>query len=102
MSEFTDAFEELLEATSDAAGKREFVKIDGKGHEAIISEISEDDNFVSGGEAGGGFRAMCRLSEFKNFEPNFQEAEARGKTHQVLNATRNNGYIELIIGDPVE
>lgn len=101
MSEMSEAFSELQEAKTEAIGKQETVLLNGKAIAAMVSEIVDDQSFISGGVAQGGiFRAGIAQSICKKPEK-FTPIECRGQKLQVLAVSDVNGVTwEITAGDP--
>lgn len=102
MSEMSDAFNELQEAKAEALGKQETVLLNGKAKSALVSEITSDESFISGGVAqAGGFRVTIGQDILPKQPEKFTEIKVRGQKVQVLSCNDVNGVTwEITAGDP--
>jgi hypothetical protein len=101
-SRLAGAFERLKDAKQRATGVKEFILIDGRKVEALVSEIRADEAIISGGIAqAGGFRCQVACSEFADPPAKFTEITVRGNDLQVLSVNDVNGVVyDLTAGDP--
>jgi hypothetical protein len=100
-SELDDCFQELLDAKSETTGREEFVLLGGRKKSALVSEITTDEAFISGGIAGGEFTCTIPQSIQPNEPEKFTAIEVRGKRLQVLSCVSRNGVTwEITAGDP--
>jgi hypothetical protein len=101
MNRLADAFDRLQQSKSRAVGKEEFVLLNGKKKSALVSEITTDEAFISGGIAGGEFSCTIPQSIQPKEPEKFTAIEVRGKRLQVLSCVSRNGVTwEIVAGDP--
>lgn len=103
MSELDDAFTELKDAKAEAIGnKREYVILNGRKVEALVSEITSDEAFVSGGIAQeGGFHCQIAAKDLANQPAKFTPIQVRGTKLQVLSCNSINGVTyDITAADP--
>jgi hypothetical protein len=97
-----NAFESLQKAKAIAVGNREFVLLNGRKIEAMVSEISADEMIISGGLAEqGGFRVQIAQSAVAEQPRKGDEIECRGQALVVMSSNDVNGVTyDLTAGDP--
>lgn len=102
MSELSEAFEETLDAQSDAYGSRLKVNIRGKDIEAIILEQGDDPLAIAGGMADQGTFTVHVLQSAMPHEPKLHEPiTANGRSMKVLRWIDRNGIAwEITAGVP--
>ncbi len=102
MTELDDAFAELKDAKAEITGKREYILLDGRKVEALVSEISADESFISGGIAqAGGFHCQVAVSDVAKAPEKFTPIQVRGDKLQVLSVNDINGTVyDITAGDP--
>jgi hypothetical protein len=82
-----------------AAGEPIF--INGRKVDGLVSEITTDEAFISGGIAGGEFTCTIPQSIQPKEPEKFTPIEVRGKRLQVLSCVSRNGVTwEIVAGDP--
>jgi hypothetical protein len=100
-SRLARAFVSLQGRKGFATGKEEFVLLNGKKKSALVSEITTDEAFISGGIAGGEFTCTIPQSIQPKEPEKFTPIEVRGKRLQVLSCVSRNGVTwEIVAGDP--
>lgn len=102
MSEFSDAFTELLDAKEEVVGKREYILLDGRKINALISEIRAGEVLIGGGIAQtDGFECQVLQSIVAGKPEKNTPIECRGQKLSVMDANDVNGITWTIIaGDP--
>jgi hypothetical protein len=101
MSDFTDAFGDLLDCQAEVVGSRPTATIGTVTAEAFVEKLTYDEVIVAGGVAeSGGFRLMMRVSDFPSKPSRNAVAILSSLTLYVLSIDENNGIYELKIGDP--
>jgi hypothetical protein len=104
MSEFDDAFVELLDCNDEVLGTPQIVLIEGRKHRAIIEEITVDEIIVAGGNAeSGGFRAKTRKADFADRPEQGDEIKriTDDRALSILSIIERNGVeYEILAGDP--
>ena len=98
----TDAFSELLDAKEEVIGKREYVLLDGRKVESLVSEIRAGDLIVGGGIAqADGFECQIAQSSVAGKPEKDTPIECRGQRLVVMDAHDVNGVTWTITtGDP--
>lgn len=101
MNELEEAFAELQEAKAEATGKREIIILNGRSVEALVSEITQDEENISGGIAqAGGFHCQVACSKFAQDPKKGQRITVRGKKFSVLSFVNTNGVTyDITAGD---
>lgn len=96
------AFGSLQSRKKFATGKDEFVILNGIKKAALVSEITLDEEFVSGGVAqSSAFIVSIGQNICPNKPKKFTDIEVRGNKLQVLGANDVNGVTwEITAGDP--
>lgn len=97
----TDAFAELLDAKEDATGKREYILLNGRKIDALVSEIRAGDLIVGGGIAQtDGFECQIAQSAVAGKPEKDTPIECRGQRLVVMDANDVNGVTwSVIAGD---
>jgi hypothetical protein len=103
VSELDDAFTELLDFKEEATGKKEYVLLNGRKVRALVSEITIDEEFISGGTAqAGGFRCSIAVADVAEAPAKFDPIKVRGNELQILSVNEVNGVTyEITAGDPI-
>ncbi len=104
MNELADAFEDLKDAKAEITGKREYILLAGRKVEALISEISADESFISGGIAqAGGFHCQVAVNDLAKAPEKFTPIQVRGNKLHVLSVNSINDVVyDITAGDPSE
>ena len=102
MSQFSDAFEELLNVQEESRGSRLKLIVSGKEVDALIEEDNNSFINLGGGQVDAGtYKAMVRISDFQ--EQPAQKSDVTdpltGVTQSLLEVTRTNDVYVLTIGD---
>jgi hypothetical protein len=102
MSELTDAFSELLDSKAEVIGKREYVLLDGRKVEALVSEIRAGDLIVGGGIAqSDGFECQIAQGAVAGKPDKDTPIECRNQSLVVMDAHDVNGVTWIVTtGDP--
>jgi hypothetical protein len=100
-SRLAGAFASLQKAKAGATGKREYVLLNGKEVEGLVSEITANDEFISGGTAqAGGFMVQVAQSAVAESPVKGDDIECRGQELKVLSANDVNGVTwDITAGD---
>lgn len=101
MSNFDDAFKDLLDAHDAELGEPQLAKVGKKNHRAIIEEITSDEIAIAGGLAeSGGYRITVSKHGFARRPRKGERVIARGNSLQIASVTeRNNCTYEITAGD---
>ena len=102
MSDYTEAFEELLDAQEGALGFRPQVTIDGDDYDFLPETNDLTAAFAAGGTVeDGGFSGLIRLSDFDGTPPDkYLDCSYNGQAMQILNTKIINATIHIQAGDP--
>jgi hypothetical protein len=100
-NEFAEAFQELLDAKTEALGKEEFVLLNGRKLPALVSVINIAEEIISGGLVkAGDFHCQIAQSIVAEEPRKGDSLECRGQELQVMSSNDINGVTyDLTAGD---
>jgi len=111
MTDFEQAFEDLLAADKESNGQvqerltiGDFQSYRGGVYDAVINILTTDETTIAGGIGEhGGFKAMVRTTvpvPPKYTPCGYTDAQGELVSLQVLSTNENDGYTEIVAGDP--
>jgi hypothetical protein len=101
MSEFTDAFSELLEVQEES-DQAYTATIAGTSCPVVLDEAQFDEIIAAGGEGeAGGFKLMVKASALPSRPAHLSAVVVSGRTLNLLLLESANGIYTITAGDPV-
>jgi hypothetical protein len=106
MSDFTDAFSELMDAYQDASGAAPVIEFGSDTVSVIPAEVPTDFEYVSGGKADGGqVYVMALVSAFTTLPADLdtvilsEHPSATDGVYQVLSRDIREGTVTFKLGN---